>query len=131
MIRTAIAAWQGSVATTLDFARTLLLVDIVDGRVTARKEARLAATCPRAIAHALEAAGAQAVICGAVSAPLWVAVEERGIRIIPYVHGDVEEVIQGCLDDTLRDERFHMAGCRTRRHGPGRCRHNGYGPHHG
>jgi predicted Fe-Mo cluster-binding NifX family protein len=109
----------------------LFLVDIVDGRVTARKEARLAATSPRAIAHALEAAGAQAVICGAVSAPLWAAVEERGIRIIPYVHGDVEEVIQGCLDDTLRDERFHMAGCRPGGHGPANCRRKTVGPRRG
>ena len=44
-------------ATTLDFARTLILVDIVDGRVTARKESRLAATAAPAIAKALEAAG--------------------------------------------------------------------------
>ena len=131
MSRTAIAAWQGFVATTLDFARTLLLVDVVDGRVTARREIRLAAASPQAIAHRLEKVGAHVVICGAISAPLLSAVEARGIRVIPFVHGDVEEVIQGCLEGTLKDERFHMAGCRPGGHGPGRCRRRRAGPRHG
>jgi len=128
MSRTAIAAWQGRVATTLDFARTLLLVDVVDGQVKAKREVRLANVSAQVIAHSLEMAGAKEVICGAISAPLWTAVEARGIRIIPFVHGDVGEVIQGCLDGTLEDERFHMAGCRPRGHGPGRCRRRRSGP---
>jgi predicted Fe-Mo cluster-binding NifX family protein len=131
MSRTAIAAWQGLVATTLDFARTFLLVDVVDGQVKAKRECRLPNASPQAIAHSLEAAGAQEVVCGAISAPLWAAVEERGIRIIAFVHGGVEEVIQGCLDGTLRDERFHMAGCRPGKHDPGRCRHRRSGPRRG
>jgi predicted Fe-Mo cluster-binding NifX family protein len=128
MSRTAIAAWKGCVATTLDFARTLLLVDVVDGQVVAKWEVRLANASAEAIAHSLETAGAQEVICGAVSAPVWTAVEARGIRIIPFVHGDVGEVIQGCLDGTLTDARFHMAGCRQRGHEPGRCRRGRSGP---
>lgn len=119
MSRTAIAAWQGFVATTLDFARTFLLVDVVDGQVKAKREIRLTNASPQAIARSLTTAGAQAVICGAVSAPLWTAVEARGIRLIPFVHGDVEEVIQGCLEGTLTDKRFLMAGGRP---GPSRRR---------
>ena len=111
MSRTAIAAWQGNVATTLDFARTILIVDVVDGRVTARSEIKLAAASPQAIAHRLEKTGARVVICGAISAPLVSAVEAQGIRVIPFVHGDVEEIIHGCLEGTLKDERFLMAGC--------------------
>ncbi|MGD0728285.1 MAG: NifB/NifX family molybdenum-iron cluster-binding protein [Spirochaetia bacterium] len=131
MSRTAIAAWQGFVATTLDFARTLLLVDVVDGQIRTKREIRLTNASPQAIAQCLELAGAHAVICGAISAPLWTAVEARGIRIIPFVHGDVEEVIQGCLEGTLTDERFRMAGCRPGRHGPGECRRGRAGPRHG
>jgi predicted Fe-Mo cluster-binding NifX family protein len=128
MSRTAIAAWQGFVATTLDFARTFFLVDVVHGQVKAKREIRLTNASLQAIAHTLEIAGAQAVVCGAISAPLWNAVEARGIRIIPFVHGDVNEVIQGCLEGTLREERFHMAGCRPGGHGSGRCRRRKSGP---
>jgi predicted Fe-Mo cluster-binding NifX family protein len=126
MSRTAIAAWQGHVATTLDFAKILLLVDVIGGKVTARREVRLVETSPQAIAQKLEVVGAGVVICGAISAPLWSALAARGIRIIPFVHGDVEEVIRGCLEGTLKDERFHMAGCRPGEHRPGRfCRRSG------
>jgi predicted Fe-Mo cluster-binding NifX family protein len=131
MSRTVIAAWQGFVATTLDFARTLVLVDVTDGQVTAKREMSLASDSPQAIAHSLEKTGAQAVICGAISAPLWVAVNARGIRIIPFVHGDVAEVIQACLDGTLKDERFLMAGCRPERQGQRKCRRKRMGPRSG
>lgn len=112
MNRIAIAAWQGFVATTLDFVQTLLIVDVEDGLVKARRHIRLANASPQVIAQSLATAGAQEVICGAISAPLRTEVEARGIRIIPFVHGGVEEVIQGHLEGTLEDERFHMAGCR-------------------
>jgi predicted Fe-Mo cluster-binding NifX family protein len=128
MSRTAIATWNGHVATTLDFARSLLLVDVVDGQVTAKREVRLANASAQTIANSLETAGAREVICGAISVPVWAAVEARGIRIIPFVHGDVSEVVQGCLDGTLTDERFHMAGCRQRGREPGRCRRRRSGP---
>ncbi|MGA2479479.1 MAG: NifB/NifX family molybdenum-iron cluster-binding protein [Spirochaetia bacterium] len=122
MSRTAIAAWQGFVATTLDFARTLVLVDVIDGQVTAKREMSLANDSPQAIARSLEKSGTQAVICGAISAPLWAAVDARGIRIIPFVHGDVAEVIQACLDGTLKEEKFLMAGCRPGGKRPGKRR---------
>jgi predicted Fe-Mo cluster-binding NifX family protein len=131
MSRTAIAIWQAFVATTLDFAQALILVDVVDGKVTARREIRLATSSPQAVAHRLEKVGTQVVICGAVSAPLMSAVEARGIRIIPFVHGRIEEVIQGCLEGTLEDERFHMAGCRPCGHRPARCRRKKARPRRG
>jgi len=128
MSRTAIAIWQGFVATTLDFARTLVLVDMVDGKVMGRKEIRLAARSPQAIAGRLESSHTRAVICGAISAPLLSAIEARGIRVIPFVRGDVEEVIRGYLEGTLTDEKFHMAGCRPCEHGSARRRGRRAGP---
>jgi predicted Fe-Mo cluster-binding NifX family protein len=128
MSRTAIATWQGFVATTLDFARALVLVDVVDGQVAARKEVKLAAASAQAMAQRLEKVGAHEVICGAISAPLLSAVEARGIRVIPFVRGGVEEVIRGCLEGTLEDERFHMAGCRPCKYGSARCRRRSTGP---
>ena len=130
MSRTAIAIWLGFVATTLDFARALVLIDVVGGEVTARKEVRIGAVSPQAIAQKVEKTGARVVICGAISAPLLSAVEARGIRVVPFVHGRVEEVIQACLEGTLGEERFHMAGCRPCRK-QGRCRGRRAGPGRG
>jgi predicted Fe-Mo cluster-binding NifX family protein len=129
MSRTAIAVWQGFVATTLDFAQVLVVVDVADGQVTARTEVSLALESLPAIARQLEKVGAHAVICGAISAPLLSAVEARGIRVIPFVRGDVEEVIRGCLEGTLEEKRFHMAGCRPCEHRSARCRRRKGGPH--
>jgi predicted Fe-Mo cluster-binding NifX family protein len=129
MSRAAIATWQGHVATTLDFAKTLLLVDLIDGKVAARREISLAGFSPLAIVGELEAVGARVMICGAISAYLWSAAKRHGIQIIPFVKGDIEAVIQGCLHGTLGDERFHMAGYRPQRYrrkaGPRRGCHGG------
>jgi predicted Fe-Mo cluster-binding NifX family protein len=120
MSRTAIAIWQESVATTLDFAQALILVDVAEGKVKGRREIRIATASPQAIARRLEKVGVHTIVCGAISAPLMSAVEARGIRVIPFIHGRIEEVIRGCLEGTLTEERFHMAGCRPcRRRQPG------------
>ena len=47
------------------------------------------------------------------------------------VHGDVAGVIQACLDGTLKEKKFLMAGCRPGRHGPGKCRRGRMDPRNG
>lgn len=57
------------------------------------------------------------LVCGAISWPLEALVAASGIRVIPLICGDVEEVVQALRNGTLDDEQFAMPGCcRKRQH---------------
>ncbi|HET6485461.1 MAG TPA: NifB/NifX family molybdenum-iron cluster-binding protein [Spirochaetia bacterium] len=111
MSRIAVAIWQGHVATTLDFAGTLLLVDVQDGTITAQSEVGLEESAVRHLAGLLGGRGIQTVICGAISRPLLRSLQAGGIRVVPFVRGEAQEVLAAFLDGTLEDSRFLMAGC--------------------
>ena len=129
----AIAVWQGHVATTLDFASSLLLVDVQGRETTANSEVSLEASARRHIADRMKEWGIQTVICGAISRSLLRSLQGRGVRVVPFVRGETQEVLRAFLNGTLGDSRFLMAGCtpaerRARRgwHGkgePGRAGH--------
>ena len=120
MNRIAIGTWRECVSTTLDFAGGILIADMADGRVLARREACLGTASPQDIAMRLERLGTEVVICGAISRCLARNLEMRGIRVIPFVSGGVGEVLQAFAEGRLGDSRFLMAGCLAR-HARGRA----------
>lgn len=122
MRRVAIAVWRGCVSTTLDFASNLLLVDVEGRKQTARKEVCLESASPQATALRLEEQGVGVVICGAISRWLAHNLEMRGMRVIPFVSGQVEDVIQAFAKGTLDDGKFLLAGCPPGARRAWRCR---------
>lgn len=122
MRRVAIAVWRGCVSTTLDFASNLLLVDMEGEKETARTEICLQGASPQQTALRLEEQGVGAVICGAISCWLARNLEMRGMRVIPFVSGQVEDVIKAFAMGTLDDGEFLMAGCLPGARRAWRCR---------
>jgi len=55
--------------------------------------------------------GGTGMVCGAISRPLQCLVASCGITVIPFVAGDLQEVIQAWLDGRIEDELFAMPGC--------------------
>lgn len=111
MQRVAIAVWRGYVSTTLDFAGSLLVVDLEGRKEAATKVLRLAGDSLQSIASRLEEQGIDVVICGAISQWLGHRLEMRGMIVIPFVSGRVDDVIAAFAAGTLDDGRFLMAGC--------------------
>jgi predicted Fe-Mo cluster-binding NifX family protein len=122
MRRVAIAVWRGCVSTTLDFAGRLLILDVEGRKEAARKEVCLESASPQATALRLEELGVSTVVCGAISRWLAHNLEMRGIRVIPFVSGKAEDVIQAFAKGTLGDRRFLMAGCQPGARKAWRCR---------
>jgi predicted Fe-Mo cluster-binding NifX family protein len=122
MRRVAIAVWHGCVSTTLDFASNLLVVDVEGQEEAARNEVRLEGGSPQATALRLEEQAVGVVICGAISRWLAQNLEMRGIRVIPFVSGRVDDVIAAFVKGTLNDGKFLMAGCPPGARRAWRCR---------
>lgn len=128
MKRVAIAVWENHLGTTLDFARSLLLVDVQGNNSVQRREIQLGSGSPQETALMLEQSGVTDVICGAISRLLFQRLEMRGIRVIPFVSGSVEEVLHAFMNDGLGDRNFLMAGCSPGARGAWRCRRKGGNP---
>ena len=108
----AIPVWNDQVSTTFDFAEKLLVVDLENGRETFRKEVHLNEEPVERKARRIRALAVQVLLCGAVSQPLARAASQAGIQIIPYVSGEVDNVLAAYLCGRLAEPRFLQPGCR-------------------
>lgn len=124
-MRIGIPHWNGRVSPVLDTAERLLIVDVAPDGSTSRREVALGGTTPAARARAIAELGLDALICGAVSRELCEMVEAGGARMVPWVAGDIDEVIAAALSDAIETPRFFMPGCCGR--GAGRGRGGGLG----
>ncbi len=125
--RAALAAWNGRISPVFDTAQKLLLVDVEDGQVVARTEADVHEQPFALRAAKLKDLGASVLLCGAISRPLAAMIAASGIEVIPFLAGDVEDVLAGYLAGDLPAPRFMMPGCPC----PARGRRRRRGSHTG
>ena len=115
-MRIAVPDWQGRVSPVFDVAEQVLLVDLNEEEDSSRRAESLGSTAPHDRARRLTKLGVDVVVCGAISWLLEALLTNSGIRVIPLVCGEVEEVVRAFRDAALEEERFAMAGyCRKRR----------------
>ncbi len=123
-MKAAFATWDRRIAPVFDTARRLHVAEIEAGRIVAEREEALADDMPVRKALRLAELGVETLVCGAITRPLHAIVASYGIRVIPFVAGDLGEVIQAWLRGGLEGEDFAMPGCRGRGRG---CRGGIYG----
>jgi len=114
-MRVAMTTWNGRISPVCDVARQVLILDIEDGRVTARHEETLPGTEPHDQAVRLTALGLQMLICGAISEPMADLLAARSIRVIPFTAGATEEVLAAWQSGRLTSPAMSMPGCCARR----------------
>src|SRR5659263_63678 len=94
MTKTAFAHWDDRIAPVFDIARRIHVVEADEGRIVAETGEVLADYLPTQKAHRLVELGVGTLVCGAISRPFHEMVAAYGIRVIPFVAGDLSEVIQ-------------------------------------
>lgn len=111
IVRLAIPIWSDRVSPVFDVAGQLLLVDLTDGRETARHVSPICETSlPRRV-EALAKLGVDVLVCGAISRCLEAALLAKGMHVVARISGDTERVIQAFLTHHLDDDAFRMPGC--------------------
>jgi len=93
-----------------DFAQRLLIVDWEGGKELERREYALENVPPLIRASRLLHLKVQVLICGALSSSLASLVSNYGIRIIPSICGDIDEVLNAYLTGSLTAPRFRLPG---------------------
>ena len=116
-MKTAFAYWDDRIAPVFDIARRIHVVEADSGRIVAETGEVLADDLPVQKAHRLVELGVGTLVCGAISRPFHEMVAAYGIQVIPFVAGDLSEVIQAWLSGNLESDTFVMPGCSGRGRG--------------
>jgi len=119
-MKAAFAHWNNRIAPVFDIARRIHVAEAESGRIVVETEEALADNMPVRRALRLAQLGVGTLVCGAISRPLHAMVAAYGIRVIPFVAGDLSEVIQAWLRGGLDGDEFAMPGCCGRGRGRGR-----------
>lgn len=113
----AVTEWQGRVSPVFDVAGTVILFD-GEG---ARKRIELPGDCPWSKLCFLRDLQVEVLICGAISRSVDAMANELGMRVNPFVSGDVDAVWAAWKSGTLSEACYSMPGCRRCRRRQGRC----------
>ena len=110
-MKIAIPTWNGRVSPVFDTASRLLVVEIKEEIEVFRFETDISEHFLPSKTMRLTGLGIDTLICGAISRPLVYMITTAGIKLIPWISGQVEEVVQAFLTNTLFDPQFIMPGC--------------------
>ena len=123
-MRVGIPIWNGRVSPVLDTAERVVVIDTGDETGEMREEVALQ---PRRLplrAARIAELQLDLLVCGAVSSPLAEMLAAAGVRLEPWIAGDVEEVLGALTTGQLDRPRYRMPGCCGGR-GQGRGRGRG------
>lgn len=112
--KAAFAQWDGRIAPVFDVAERILVVESEAGRLVKESENRLPLSPPDRKAAHLVALGIETLVCGAVSRLVAEVLAGRGIRVVPFVAGELKAVVGAWLEGRLAAPAFRMPGCRGR-----------------
>lgn len=112
-MKSAFATWNNRIAPLFDVCRCVHMVEIASGEIVGESEESLDGENPVQKVVRLQELGAENLICGAISLPFLEMVTGSGIRVIPFVAGELREVIAAWRSGGIGDSAFRMPGCRA------------------
>ena len=110
-MKAAFAHWDHRIAPVFDIARRIHVAEAESGRIVAETDEVLADALPLQKVIRLAELGVGTLVCGAISRPLHAMVTAYGIRVVPFVAGELREIIQAWLSGGLENDDFAMPGC--------------------
>jgi len=110
MRKAAFAYWNDRIAPVFDNARQIRVVEAEKGCVVTEAEDVLPDDQLIHKATCLAEIDIDTLVCGAISRPLHEVIAAYGIRVIPFVTGDLREIIRAWITDSLEDGDFAMPG---------------------
>ena len=108
---------NGRVSPVFDVACRLIVVAFERDGQAERSEFSIKESGGDARAVLLQELGVSALICGAISNQTARNVERRGIKLIPWIVGEIDDVIDAYCAGSLGNDGFIMPGCRRGRGG--------------
>ncbi len=109
-MKIAMPIWGKQVSTVLDFSENLLIIDI-NGKTINNETCINWSLCNDVMKVSLmQEEGVAVLLCGAVSKPLQIMVENSGINLIYGLRGMKDAILQAYLDGRLYGDCFRLPG---------------------
>jgi predicted Fe-Mo cluster-binding NifX family protein len=117
-MRIAFATWNDRIAPLFDVTRRVHVVETDGPLVVRESEEALDDETAAGRAARLAALGVDALVCGAISRFQEALLQAYGVAVVPFVTGDLREVVVAWRARRLGGDAFAMPGCgRERGHG--------------
>jgi predicted Fe-Mo cluster-binding NifX family protein len=117
-MKIALPAYRGRIAPVFDTCQRLLVFQMDHGDVATPLESQdWSYLTPPVRANRLRQIGTDVLLCGGISGWLARQIEGVGIRLIPWLAGDIQEVLTAFSDGRLPNRLLAMPGAWSRGHG--------------
>ncbi len=113
IMKAAFATWKNRIAPQFDAAGHACIVEVHSGAIVAERLEAFKSKLPVKKVHRLVTLGVDTLVCGAISRPIQALLAAQGIRVVPFVAGELPEVIQAWLSGGLGEGLFAMPGYRS------------------
>ncbi len=109
-MKVGVAVWKGRISPVFDVSRNLVVLDVHKDNIRNRQQTTLPDEDPVSRAGRLAALKIETLICGAISRSMTGMLAAKGIRTLPFVAGEVEEVITAYITGHLPNPALTMPG---------------------
>jgi predicted Fe-Mo cluster-binding NifX family protein len=110
----AIPIWNDRISPLLDTACRIMICSVGPGGYGEREEHDLRGLIAPMKVRRIKELGADVLICGAVSKQVAFLIDRTGIKLVPWISGPVDEVLDAFRAGLLDEPRYFMPGCRGR-----------------
>jgi len=107
----ALAVWGGRISPVFDVSRRLSVLKIENNQVVSQNEHTIDTDAPFQKTDQLTELGIETLICGAISYPLAEMIKAKGIKLVPFIAGEVDAVLMSFLAGNLSITNMSMPGC--------------------
>ena len=111
-MKVALAYWENRISPVLDTSENFLVVDIQDGRRIKNSNINLGDRSLLDRIEYLKKHDVNVLLCGAISDYCHNLILARGIKVIPWLAGDVDGILEVYIRSNSFEPRFLMPGCK-------------------
>jgi len=101
-MKAAFTTWNNRIAPVFDVARTACIVEVAQDGLVSRRFETLGDDLPAQKVLCLVKWKIATLVCGAISRSLQSILTAQAIRVIPFVAGDLQEVIDAWLNGSMK-----------------------------
>ncbi|MBN1960104.1 MAG: NifB/NifX family molybdenum-iron cluster-binding protein [Deltaproteobacteria bacterium] len=109
--KVAVSIWDGRISPVFDVCRKVAIYDIENQNIIAHTNVSIVPNNTYLKIQKLIALGVDTIICGAISEALYQQLYDHGIIIYGFIAGDINQVINAFLNNTLNTPSLSMPGC--------------------
>lgn len=111
-MRVAIPYWENRISPVMDTAENFLFVDIQNGKRVKDTRKNLGEKSPFEKVEHFKKHSVNWLLCGAISDYYYNLFSAKRIKIIPWLRGDIDHVLEAFVCNNLFEPGFIMPGCK-------------------